>query len=375
MSALDDGRRGVARVATDRRLRWTFYAILLALLLVLSLFPRPYVARAKILPQENGSAAGLGSMIDVLGGRLNDISALLGQRSSIEAYLLIGRSNEVVLDVIKRLNLTGPGREYPDAESAREALSKKVDIHALLGGTLEVEVFTHDAGQAMRLTNAYVLAINKRIGDLSRLQVEAKRNLVHDRFIDSTTRVAQTEQALSAFRARNRLAEPLSQFGAAVSSRASLEGNLQAKLVELQTVRRFAGDESMRLRTVQSEISALRQQIEASNLAQDSSTGLNLAAQTQVLSRYYNLYRDYQFAQGLFNIYSRFSEQVELQELAAESGADIQILEAPHLDAERHYNVSAVALLAACLTLILFVELYAPATGLHLPMARRIPAE
>ncbi len=370
MSALDEGRRGLARVASDRRLRWRIYVILLAVLLLLSFFPRPYVARAKILPQENGSAAGLGSMIDVLGGRLNDYSSLLGQRNSIESYLLIGRSNEVVLDVIDRLKLVGAGRRYADLDDAEADLGRKADIHALLGGVMEIEVHANDADEARALASAYLVAINNRIGKLSRGQVQAKRNLVSDRFSDAARRVTSAEAALDAFRRRNGLAAPEAEFSAAVGQRTQLQATLQAKVVQLQTLRRFAGSDNQQLLALESDIGALRSQIARMSDAGGGVGGLNVGAITATSNQYLNLYRDYRFAQGLYDTYARFSEQVELQELAAGSGADIQVIEAPHLDTGRHYNVWAVALLWSLILLIIFIELYAPVTDLRLPFAR-----
>ncbi|PMY01874.1 capsule biosynthesis protein, partial [Pseudomonas sp. MPR-R2A5] len=43
-----------------------------------------------------------------------------------------------------------------------------------------------------------------------------------------------------------------------------------------------------------------------------------------------------------------------------------QIIEQPRLDADRKYNISAVALLALVFGLALFTEFYAPATGIRL---------
>lgn len=364
MSTLGDGRHGIARVVADRRLRRRIYAVLVAILLLLALFPRPYVARAKILPQENGSAAGLGSMIDVLGGRLNDFSALLGQRNSIESYLLIGRSNEVVVDVIRRLKLVGQSAPYASVADAEIGLAKKVDVHALLGGVMEIEAFTHDPEEARILVDAYLGAINDRIGLLSRKEVNTKRDLVEGRVKDAAERVKQTADALGAFRSRNHLADPEAQFGAALALRTQLEGTLQSKLVQLRTVSRFAGSDNVQLAALQSDIAALRAQIADTMRSSAGSSGPNLTAISQITSEYLNLYRDYKFAQGLYDVYARFSEQVELQEIAAESGADVQVIEAPYVDSERHYNVPAVALLCALLALIVFTELYAPATGL-----------
>lgn len=256
---------------------------------------------------------------------------------------------------------------------AKNAIRRRVDVHALLGGSLEIEVRTHDYDRSLQWTQAYLDSVNERIGTLSRNQVAAKRALVTDRTRQATERLARAEAALTAFRQRNRLADPEEEFGAAVTQRTSLEAELQAKLVQLQTVQRFAGEENYQLRTLQTEVAALRRQIAQSHRASRDATGPNLAAQSAISLQYLTLYRNYRFAQSLYDVYARFSEQVELQELAAQSEADVQVLEAPHVDTRIQYNLPAAVLLAALVVLICFIEFYAPMTGLRLPFKQRQP--
>ena len=86
---------------------------------------------------------------------------------------------------------------------------------------------------------------------------------------------------------------------------------------------------------------------------------------SELQSRYLNLYRDYRFAQALYEIYARASEQTAVESIVAESATYIQVIEPPNLDAARRYNLSAIALLVGVIALALFTELYVPATGLR----------
>jgi len=61
----------------------------------------------------------------------------------------------------------------------------------------------------------------------------------------------------------------------------------------------------------------------------------------------------------------------DFETLASETASDVQVIEAPRLDADRKYNVPAVALLALALLAALFTEIYAPATGIDLWLKRR----
>ena len=360
----------VTDAAREPRTRRLAYAVLALLLAVLCVFPRPYVARAKIVPQDSNSV-GLGSMMNALGGQLQGFAALLGgAKQPIDMYLAISRGTEVTDDVIRRLRLVGP-RGYTDIDAARLALARKVDVHSLTGGIVEVEVRMRDADKAQALTAAYVQAISDRIIALGRDRVRRKRQVVQDRFKEAATRVTVAEAALNSFRRRNNLAEPEAQLGSALSLRAGLEAQLQAKLVELETLQRFQGPDNPQLQSVQSEVASIRAQIARTAEAKLGVTGPNVAGLSQVSGEYLNLYRDYRFAQALYEVYARSSEEVAVETLASETASDVQVIEAPRLDADRKYNISAVALLILTILAASFTEIYAPATGINLGLKRR----
>ena len=363
----------VARVTDavrEPRSRRLAYGLLVLLLAALCVFPRPYVARAKMVPQDSNSV-GLGSMMNALGGQLQGFAALLGgAKQPIDMYLAISRGTEVTDDVIRRLKLVGP-QGYASADAARLALAHKVDLHSLTGGIVEVEVRMRDAAKAQALAAAYVQAISDRIIALGRDRVRRKRDVVQDRFKEAATRVTAAEAALNGFRRRNNLAEPEAQLGSALSLRAGLEAQLQAKLVELDTLQRFQGPDNPQLQSVQSEVTSMRAQIARTAEAKVGVTGPNVAGLSQVSGEYLNLYRDYRFAQALYEVYARSSEEVAVETLASETASDVQVIEAPRLDADRKYNISAVALLVLTMLAALFTEIYAPATGIDLGLKRR----
>lgn len=349
----------------DARWRWRIYGVLALVLAVLCIVPRPYEARAKIVPQDP-SSVGLGSTMNALSGQLGGLGALLGgAKQPIDLYLSIARGREVTDAVIARLKLT---EEYGSAHRAQLALAKKVDIHSLTGGVIEIEARTHDADEAQALTQAHVAAITQRLNVLGRERVDRKQRIVRQRFAEASERVAKAESALDEFRRRNRLAEPEAQLGAELSLRAGLQAQLQAKQVELQTLRQFQGPDNPQLRAVESEVAALRAQIAISADPVSGAAGPNVAGLSAVTSEYLNRYRDYRFAQALFEVYSRASEEVAVEALTAETAADAQVIEAARVDADRKLNIPAVALLALVIALALFTEVYAPATGIRLPL-------
>lgn len=352
-------------MVADPRWRRRAYALAALILAVLTVFPQPYVARAKILPQDSNSI-GLGSMMNALGGQLQGFASLFGgAKQQIDMYLAVGRSDEVTGAVIKKLKLAGPGA-YGSERSARVALAKKVDVHSLTGGMIEIEVRTRDADEAEKLTGAYVEAISNRIVALGKDRVERKRAVVMQRFKEAADRVTETENALNEFRRRNRLAEPQAELGSALSVRAGLEAQLQAKQVELTTLQKFQGPENPQLMAVQSQVASLRAQIARSATPAAGAAGPNVAGLSEVSGEYLDRYRDYRFAQALYEVYARSSEEVAVETLAGETASSVQVLEAPRLDADRKFNIAALALLALVILGALFTEIYAPATGIRL---------
>ena len=353
---------GFLENARNRRIVYAVAAIVLA---VFVFFPRPFVARATLVPQDTSSSAGTNTMLTLLGGQSQNFASLLGGgRVSNDLYLIIGRSDSVATDVINRLNLVGPSGRYSSVDGAKVKLSKKVDIHLLLGGVMEIETRTNDPKYSKDLTAAYVAAISKQLAAFGKQLITNKQRIVEQKFRDAAARVAAAETALNNFRRRNNLAEPDAELGQALALRTQLEAQLQAKLVELQMTQQVRGPESAELQALQSEVGTLRSQLARTARPTVTVGGPNVAGLGALSTQYLNLYRDYRFAQALYEVYSRSSEQVAVEQLASESASYVQLIDPAHLDAERKPNTWAIAALAALALLILFTEWYAPVTGL-----------
>lgn len=351
----------------ERRVRLIIYLVLGAVLAVLCLFPRPFMARAKVVPGDN-NAASLFSMSGA-GSQLQNLASLFGDRSATEVTLQLAKSDAVGREVVARLNLAGPGRPYADERTALVALGKRVDIHSLLGGIIEFETRAYDQDWALAVTKAYVDAMSERMGSYVRVQVSRKRRIVEDRLGSSQERLIQAQAQLEAFRKANRIADPGAQLGEQLTVRAGLEGQLQAKQVELATLRAISGPENPRLKVVAGQVASLQSQIARAATATEGQPSPNVGAITAVSLTYARLYRTYVFAQGVSDVYSRAAEEIAVQEIVSQDRAQLSVIDAPHVDSDRYFNTTAVALLALLAALVVFVEVYAPATGLFDPGA------
>lgn len=346
------------------RTRRIGYAVLALVFAILTLFPQPFVARAKLLPQDS-SGGGLGQVLSSLGGQLSNFAGLLsGGKPPNDLYLVIGRSNAVVDLVVRSLDLVGPGKPYATDQQAQIALAKRVDIHLLLGGVLEIEAQTDNPAESLKITNAYVAAIQDRIGAMGLESLRRKRQVIEERYREANDRVREAQQRLDAFRAQNKLAAPEAQLGSAIAVRAQVQANLAARQAELNAVQQVAGPENPRLAVLQGEVASLQAQIARSQRSENDAGGPNLTGLSSLQSQYYDLYRDYRFAQALYEVYTRAIEQTVVETLVSSGSGYVQVIEPPHVDAERHYNIPALALMVMVLALAAFTEIYVPLTGL-----------
>lgn len=352
--------------ARDARYRRLAYLIVALIAAVLIFFPRPYLARAKIVPQDtSASAASTTALLGALGSGSQSIGSLLtGGRPSNDLYLIIGRSDSVKNDVIRVLDLAGPGRPFETRREAILWLDKKVDIHLLLGGVMEIETKLYNPEEARALTASFAQAISRHLAKYGRQIISNKQRIVEERFRDASGRVARAQADLSAFRRRNALAEPEQQLSNALVQRASLQAQLQAKQVEYRTLSQLRGPESTELAAIASDIAGLRGEIARTAAPSVGPAEPNVAGLSAISLRYLNLYREMRFQQAMYDVYQRSAEQVAVEELASESASYIQTIDPAYVVPNRQYNVWAIALFAAIMLLALFTEWYAPVTGL-----------
>ncbi len=356
----------INRLKNEPRLRWIIYVVLAVIFGLLVLFPQPFVARSKIVPQDtSSSAASTTNLLGALGAGSQSIGSLLtGGRPSNDLYLIIGRSDTVTEDVIRTLKLVGPNASYATEREAKLSLSRHVDVHLLLGGVLEIETKLHDKVEAERITTGYANAISRQLAQFGRQIIVNKQRILKQRFRDAADRVAKAEAALSEFRRINKLADPEQQLGSGLAQRARLESQLSAKQVELQALLATRGPESVELMSLQTEIAGLRRQVAQTTTPSQGVGGPNVAGLSGISLRYLALYRNYRFVLSIYEVYQKSSEQVEVEELAAESASYIQTIDPAHIDAERQFNTWAIAALLGVLLMAFFFEWYGPATGL-----------
>ena len=188
---------------------------------------------------------------------------------------------------------------------------------------MEIETKLYDPDEAKKITDAYAIAISNQLASFGRQLIESKHRIVARRFSNASARVGRAEAALAEFRRVNHLAEPEQQLGSALSQRANLQAQLQAKQVELQTMSEFRGPESQELAALRSDIAGIRAQIDRSATPATGSAGPNVAGLSLIDLKYLSLYRDLRFQQAIYDVYERSAEQVAVEAIHEQSGSSV----------------------------------------------------
>jgi len=338
------------RSSLTRRLTFLVLALILA---VLSFFPQHYVAEAELMPQESGG--GLSAVLaQQASGAILDLGALVGNKTSVEADLTIARSHDVAQSVLDRLQLVGkPG--FGDNRQAEAKLAKKVDVVAVRGSLLQIRVSDADPDFAKTLTAAVAQSIRDRLAQISLEQAAEKRSVATNRLADAAARLAKAQAALTQFRVANNLPAPEAQLGSGVNVVAGLQADLQTKQTQLAALRQVATDNNVQVRLLQAEIGGIQKAIAAAT-ANSPKNPLNLQGVAQSTQRYYDLYREYQTDEILFQVYSRYLDELVIDELSAQQ--NMNVVEPAFIEPTRQLNFWAVGLLCFVILSALGAEYY-----------------
>ena len=340
---------------------WRRRSVLLVGALVLaflSIWPRPYVAKAELIPDESGG--GLPSILSGGGGALASLGALIGARQSIESDLTIARSEAVADDAANRLRqaglLRGVAKDGGGLDRATAALRHIVDIEALSGSILQVSVTDHDPVFAKAAVSDYLLAIRARMAAISVEQSNQKKVVAADRMAEASLGLARAQGALDRFRVENRLAAPEIELGAAISLVTGLQARLQAEEANLAALNAFVTNDNIQTKASRAQIEALRSQLAEAQANANLSSGPSVGGMTPKISIYENLFRDEKYAEAEYEIYKRYLDTVTVELLS--SAITMNVVEAPYVDPDRQFNARPVAALTLLFLLGVLAEFY-----------------
>jgi uncharacterized protein involved in exopolysaccharide biosynthesis len=339
-------------------IRRTVIVIAALVLAILTLWPRHYLARAELIPDQN--SGGLPSILSGGGNALASLGALVGARQSIESDLSIARSQGVARDaaigMLKRGLLNGSDTNSSDIDRATSTVQREVEIEAITGSILQISARADSPMAAKGLVEEYERAVRGRLTVISVNQSKQKKAIASERMAEASLDLARAQSAIDQFRAANRLSEPKIELGAAISLVTSLQAKLQADQSALATLAKFATPENIQVQALHAEIDSLRRQIATAQTSANSGPGPSVGGMTPKITEYENLYRDQNYAEAEYEIYKRYLDTVTAEFLS--SDINMTLIEAPYLVTERQLNAHPLIALMLLLAMGVLAEFY-----------------
>jgi capsule polysaccharide export protein KpsE/RkpR len=314
----------------------------------------------QVAPQD--STGGLSGAL-AQAGALVSLNALVGNREPIEADLAIARSHVVLRDAAIELGAArrkpGEGPLNPSALAKAELkIRHKVDVAAVRGNLLQIEVKDSNPRSAMDVAAAYENAIRKRVATLSLEQTAQRERVAIDRYQAAQNALAGAQTAITDFQVKNKFASPEAQLGVGVNLLAGLQGQYDAKEVQLRSLQQFATANNLQVRSLQSDLESLKTQIErARDAATGHSGGPTLEGITIKNPQYFELVRNLNFEETLVGIYEKYLEETRIDIMS--SDATVLEIEPPYVDPGRQYNGLPSGALGVLTIIFLLIEFYA----------------
>lgn len=315
---------------------------------VLAVFPQEYAAQAKVVPPQS-SGSGLGSLLGS-GGGLASLAPLLGSRQPTEVFLAVAKSHEVAVEVARRIQWLEAGASPEEEVKAIRKLRKIADVNALKGGLIEFQITGSDPAEIIAVTGAYAEVFSERLKTMSLQEATKKQDLMQTQLVRASERLVKAQEAMRVFRVSNKLVAPEGIVASAINLSTNLRARLMAKEVELSTLSKLMTPQNIQYKNVASEVSELRSRV-ASLEAESNKDSMSYSKLSSDTTEYISLLRDQRYAEALFEVFTKYHESLLLEQASA--GLNAQVVEAPHLVAERRvkwpFAMLCVVFLAALL--------------------------
>lgn len=330
-------------------IRRTVFAVVLAVLAVLTFFPERYRAAVTLTPTDP-SSLGLGAAL----GQLGALNSVFGSQAAVEISLKVANSVDTRRAVIRRLNLMQRLNLSSEIEASRW-LEKHVAIRALRGSIVQVETFNRDPEFGRALVGAVTDELRNRLAVIARRQTTYKRDILIQLVSQANDRLTRAQAAYDTFRRQTRFANPGGAIEAIGNRIPVLQAAIKAKEVELNAARQFATDENVSVKQILAEITSLRRQLaEFQALGPDNPNALGRVVEQSTEAQ--RLERELAVATSLYYNYRNYLAGTTVEDLT--SLANVRILEPPFVDTDRQLNTVPMVLFILVLLLGGAIEFY-----------------
>jgi tyrosine-protein kinase Etk/Wzc len=319
-------------ILTARRwliLKVTAVCVIAALVLAFVL-PVRYTAKITIMPPQQNSSIGsaLTAQLANLGGLASLAEGGLGLKTPNDMYVSMLHSQAVEDSMIERYGLM---QEYhcEYLSKARKVFERRFGVEANGKDSLiHISVEDKDPRRAAEMANGYVDQFRKLSQGLAITEASQRRMFFEQQLAQAKDKLADAEEALKVTEQKTGMLQLDSQARALIESAAMLRAQIEAKEVQIQIMRTYAGDQNAGLLEAEQGLAGLRAQLaKLGGSEDDDAAGLiePKIAVTQAGLEYVRKYRDVKYYEAIFEILARQFELAKLDE--AKEGALIQVVD------------------------------------------------
>jgi tyrosine-protein kinase Etk/Wzc len=319
---------------------------------IVSLIVRPiYTATAVVMTPQSSSGGAAALLGELGGGALSSLASLAGDgqiKSPSDTFLGVLASRTVADDLIQRFDLRHVYRKRTMVDT-RKALIKHTKIEATRGNLIRISVEDDDVQRAVALANGYVDALY-RVNQRLALTSGSQRRLFLEQQLDAERgAMAQAEDAFRQIQQKTGIIQLTGQAELTLRSMAQLRAEITAREVEIQTLRNIATEQNGELQQLETEVAALREQLNKAESSQGSGDNYFVSAGRipQAGLEYLRRERDVRYHETLFEMLARQYEAARLDE--AKSPPIIQVVDPAVAPDKRSWPPRTLLVLLAAL--------------------------
>ena len=260
-----------------------------------------YTATTKFLPPQQQQSAAAG-MLASLGGLAG---VATGLKSSTDQYTAFLKSRTLQDALVDRLKLM-ERLDTKSRQDARSAISGSILITTGKDGLITIEASDKDPTFAAQLANAHVEELGKLTHHFAITEAKQRRIFLEGQLENAKNNLRQAEQTLNASGINSSV---LKSSGAALAEVAGLKGQITAQEIKLASMRGYLTEAAPDFKQAQTELAALRAQLDRIEKAEPASTDSN-TGNTDYIAKY----RNFKYYETLFALFKSQYDTARIDE-------------------------------------------------------------
>jgi uncharacterized protein involved in exopolysaccharide biosynthesis len=335
--------------------KFVFCSAVLAAI-VAFIWPKSFTSTTKIMPAQQGQS----SISSALMGQIGPLASLAGSslgvnKTTSDVYVYILRSRTVADHLVDRFSLMSVYRDKKRVDAVDD-LREYSQINAGPEGGISISVSDRDPQRAADIANAYVDELRKLNQTLAVTEAGRRRVFFEREVEQSTDELSRAEMAMKKTQEQTGILMLEPQSKALLENLAGLHAQISVKAAEVQAMRSFATDVNPDLKRAQSELGAMKSELNRIESGTQGSTlaDFNLRKIPEKGLEYVRALRELKYHEAVYEAMIKEYEIARVDE--AKDAAIIQVLDAA-LPAEVRSSPkrSLIVFIASLLALFLAV--------------------